>query len=288
MRSSSGASSPRAISRLDPRDRMRRQRRDAVRVIERRVERMPVILDDRVDDAERVQALGASRRRLRAAARSRPARGSARVANHEPPPSGDRPTLTYAITNFAPSAGDDQVARERERHARHPAAAPSTAAITGLVQPVIARVMRCSPSIESACTCGGCARFSSRRLRLPPAQNVPSAPVSTTARIDGSCRDVVERLHRRFVDLGAERVARARVRERQHERAVRVARASSSAGPSSALLGGQRDAEQRAARQPRRRAIARVAVERPASHAGSSGASADRARRPSRAGRSDS
>ncbi len=62
--------------------------------------------------------------------RSRAARGSAREMNHEPPPSGVRPTRAYDITNLASSAATIRShASASEKPA--PAAAPSTAAITG-------------------------------------------------------------------------------------------------------------------------------------------------------------
>ncbi len=101
-----------------------------------------------------------------------------------------------------------------------PAAAPSTAAITGFGQPVIARVMRCSPSIESACTCGGC-----DRLLEQPVQVAAGAERAVGAgQHDRADRRVVagvaERLHRRLVDFRAERVACARVREREDERVI--------------------------------------------------------------------
>ena len=75
-------------------------------------------------------------------------------------------------------------ASTREKPA--PAAGPSTAAITGLGQSRRASTHACNLPTESAATERSLFRFSSRRFRLPPAQNVSPAPVNTTARMSGS------------------------------------------------------------------------------------------------------
>ena len=100
-----------------------------------------------------------------------------------------------------------------------PAAAPSTAAITGFGQSVIARVMRFRPSIESAWTSGGFDRFSSRRLRLPPgAERAVGAGQhdGPDCVVGGGLR---ERGHQRVVGLGGRGALRKTgVGERQDER----------------------------------------------------------------------
>jgi len=112
-------------------------------------------------------------------------RGNASLRNHEPPPSGVSPTRAYDMTNFASCAATIMSqASASEKPA--PAAAPSTAAMTGLVEVRSARIHCASKSMLCACTEASFARFSSNRLRLPPAQKKSSAPVNTTARMDGS------------------------------------------------------------------------------------------------------
>jgi hypothetical protein len=82
-----------------------------------------------------------------------------------------------------------------------PAAAPSTAAITGLGKLRIASIQPCRPSMLCACTSRGLLRLASRRCRLPPAQKVLPAPVMTTLRTSGAVGGV-QRLDAGRVDSG--------------------------------------------------------------------------------------
>ncbi|MNM83200.1 hypothetical protein D3C81_952540 [compost metagenome] len=56
----------------------------------------------------------------------------------------------------------------------------------GLGKACSERIKPFSTSMLAACTSGGWLRLPSSRFRLPPAQNMPSAPVKITARIVSS------------------------------------------------------------------------------------------------------
>ena len=82
-------------------------------------------------------------------------------------------------------------AATRKSHARAsekpaPAAAPSTAAMTGLGKVRIASIQPCSASTDSAATSGDLCRVASRRCSCPPAQKVLPSPVITTLRTSGA------------------------------------------------------------------------------------------------------
>jgi hypothetical protein len=107
--------------------------------------------------------------------------GSRRASCQLPPPSGDRPSLACDIMKRASSAATTRSQASTIENAP-PAAAPSTAAMTGFGHARSASMKALKRSSICICTAGSARRRSARAAMSPPALKVAPSPCSTIAR----------------------------------------------------------------------------------------------------------
>ena len=161
---------------------------------------------DAVDHAQLMQARAAPMRSPAISSSLTSCRGSACDRLQLAPPSGDSAMLLYAMTNTASSAATIRSqASASEKPA--PAAAPSTAAITGLGKVRIASIQLCRPSMHLGLHLGRLLAVGLQALQVAArAKTAAFAGDHDAAHLRAAFRDA-ERLDAGGVHLRAQRVA---------------------------------------------------------------------------------